>query len=186
MDDEAEAERALAAARGEEHAVPFDIGVRWSGGAPLPHLLSCGHRSFVAFYLDVSDPDWDGRYTTIVDPTDEAPASLALAEFERCRAVKLGPPNDEVLDGHPLHGRGLAGYGTYVVENSRWLAELIDINRVHDRFDERRWAGARHFLLVFHDECVEAIADGIAVESVTASMTALLRQTIARLWTERA
>ena len=139
LDEQLAAERALAAARGEEYAVPFELGVRWSGGAPLPHLLSSGMRSFVAFYLAEPDPDWDGTYVRVVDPRDEAEQALALAEFKGSVAVKLGPPNDEVLDGHPLYGRGLGGYGTYVVENSRWLAELIEINRVHEHFDPRSW-----------------------------------------------
>jgi hypothetical protein len=153
-----EAERALAAARGEEYAAPFELGVVWSGGAPLPHLLSSGHRTFVAFYLDEPDPDWDGTYVNVIDPTDEAPASLGLAEFKRCSAVKLGPPNDEVLHGHRLHGRGLGGYGAYVVENSSWVAELMEVNSVHRQYREETWADARHFLFVFHDETVEAVA----------------------------
>jgi hypothetical protein len=182
IDEELAAERELAAARGDEHAVPFDLGVQWSGGAPLPHLLSSGKRSFVAFYLDEPDPDWDGTYIRVVDPTDEAEQSLALAEFKGPVAVKLGPPNDEVLHGHPLDGRGLGGYGTYVVENSRWLAEVIGINRVHDHFDPRSWEDKRHFLLVFHDETVEAIASGIEVERVRASMRGLLAASIEKLW----
>jgi hypothetical protein len=108
-DQESAAERALAAARGEEYAVPFELGLRWSSGAPLPHLLSSGRRSFVAFYLEERDPDWDGTYVRIVDPSDDSEQSLALAEFTGAVAVKLGPPNDEVLDGHPLYGRGLSG-----------------------------------------------------------------------------
>src|SRR5207249_10492606 len=119
---------------------------------PLPHLLSSGLRSFVAFYLEERDPDWDGTHVRIVDPTDDSEQSLALAEFEGSVAVKLGPPNDEVLDGHPLYGRGLSGDGAYVIENSRWLQELIAINRVHERFDPHSWQDKRHFLLVFHDE----------------------------------
>src|SRR4051794_20958298 len=70
-DAESAAERALAAARGEEYVVPFDIGVRWRGGGPLPHLLSWGSRSFVAFYLDTRDE------------------SLGLAEFKGCVSVKI-------------------------------------------------------------------------------------------------
>ena len=178
------AERTLAAARGEEYAVPFDLGVRWSGGAPLPHLLSSGMRSFVAFYLDEPDPDWDGTYVTVVDPRDGTEASLALAEFKGSVAVKLGPPNDEVLHGHPLDGRGLGGYGTYVVENSRWLAELIEINRVHDYFDPQSWTDKRHFLLVFHDETVEAVAREIEVEPVRASIRELLAASIEKLGLE--
>ncbi|HEX6702796.1 MAG TPA: hypothetical protein VF101_18865 [Gaiellaceae bacterium] len=184
LDKELAAERALAAARGEEYAVPFELGVRWSGGAPLPHLLSSGLRSFVAFYLEERDPNWDGTYVRIVDPTDGTVESLALAEFEGSVAVKLGPPNDEVLHGHPLEGRGLAGYGAYVVENSRWLEALIEINCVHERFDPQSWQDKRHFLLVFHDETVEAIARGIDARPVRTSMRALLAETVEKLWPE--
>ena len=184
LDEQLAAERRLAAARGEEYAVPFELGVRWSGGAPLPHLLSSGHRAFVAFYLDVPDPDWDGTYTRIVDPTDDRIESLALAEFKGVVAVKMGPPNDEVLHGHPLYGRGLDFYGAYVVENSRWLAEVIEINRVHERSDPRTWEGRRHFLLVFHDETVEAISRDIEVQTMHMSMRALLAASIERLWPE--
>jgi hypothetical protein len=182
-DQELALERELAAARGEAYAVPFELGVRWSGGAPLPHLLSSGRRSFVAFYLEEWDPDWDGTYVRIVDPSEESEQSLARAEFTGAVAVKLGPPNDEALDGHPLYERGLSGYGAYVVEKSRWLQELIAINRGHERFDPQSWQDKRHFLLVFNDETVEAIARGIEVEPVRTSMRALLNETIERLWT---
>jgi hypothetical protein len=184
LDEQWAAERTLAAARGEEYAVPFELGIRWSAGAPLPHLLSSGLRSFVAFYLEVPDPNWDGTYVRIVDPTDGTVESLALAEFKGSVAVKLGPPNDEVLHGHPLDGRGLAGYGAYVIENSRWLKELIEINRVHERFDPRSWQDKRHFLLVFHDESVEAIARDIDVRPARTSMRALLAATVEKLWPE--
>ena len=184
LDEHLAAERRLAAARGEEYAVPFELGVRWSGGAPLPHLLSSGHRAFVAFYLEVPDPSWDGTYTRMVDPASDEAESLALAEFKGVVAVKMGPPNDEVLHGHPLHGRGLDFYGTYVVENSRWLAEVVDVNRVHERFDPQAWDGRRHFLLVFHDETVEAISRDIEVQTMHMSMRALLAASIERLWPE--
>jgi hypothetical protein len=184
LDEQLAAERRLAAARGEEYAVPFELGVAWSGGAPLPHLLSSGHRALVAFYLQEVDPDWDGTYARIVDPRTDAVESLALAEFKGVVAVKMGPPNDEVLHGHPLYGRGLGWYHPYVVENSRWLAELVEINRVHERFDPEAWAGRRHFLLVFHDETVEAIARDIEVRTVRTSMRALLTESIEKLWPE--
>jgi hypothetical protein len=178
---EARAGREAAAARSEEYAVPFDLGVQWSVGAPLPHLLSSGSRTFVAFYLEVHDPNWDGTYVRMVDPTHDAPESLALAEFKNCTAVRLGPPNDEVLHGHPLNERGLEGYEAYTVENSRWLAEVIAINRVHERFDADGWKGVRHFFFVFHDECVDALATDVEVETFTEAMPALLTRTIPRL-----
>jgi len=164
--------------------VPFELDVPWSGGAPLPHLLSSGVRSFVAFYLEEPDPDWDGTYVRVIDPGKDEVVPLALAEFTRFRAVKLGPPSDEVLHGHPLYSRGLQGYGAYVVENSRWLAELIEIDRVHSQFNPKSWEHTRHFLLVFHDETVEAIAHDITVQPVRTTMRLLLADSIEKLWPE--
>jgi hypothetical protein len=43
-----QAERDLAAARGEQYAQVIDIGPCWDDGAPLPHLISNGSRTFVA------------------------------------------------------------------------------------------------------------------------------------------
>jgi hypothetical protein len=37
---------------GEEYTVRFDLGVRWSGGAPSPHLRSSGAPFF---YLEEAD-----------------------------------------------------------------------------------------------------------------------------------
>ncbi len=106
---------------------------------------------------------------------------LGLVEFRGCAAVKLGPPNDEVLRGHPLHGRGLDYYGAYVVANSRWLARA-DRDQSGPRPVRRgRWTSRRHFLFVFHDEIVEAIARDVEVETFQVSMPTLLGETIAPL-----
>jgi hypothetical protein len=55
-------------------------------------------------------------------------------------------------------GGGLDGYGAYVVENSGWVAELMEVNSVHRQYRAENWADARRFLFVFHDETVEAVA----------------------------
>jgi hypothetical protein len=46
-----QAERALAAAKGEEYALPLEFPVRWDTGAPLPHLLQSDERTFLFFLL---------------------------------------------------------------------------------------------------------------------------------------
>src|SRR5437868_4549123 len=74
-------ERELAAAKGEEHAVPLDFPVRWDIGAPLPHVIQNDYKTFLTFYVREPDPDWDGSYVTVKDPGDGAVESLALVEF---------------------------------------------------------------------------------------------------------
>jgi len=180
-EEQLELERALAAARGEEHAMPYDLGIEWDVGAPLPRLLTNGRSAFVAFYLNEPDPAWDGTSVRIIDAASEEPAALGLVEFVGCEAVKMGPPNDEVIEGHPLHGKGLDLYEPHVDVNSRWLNELIEINRVHDQFNPQRWETLDHFLFVFHDETVEAIARDTRTSTSHESMGALITRTAARL-----
>ena len=44
-------ERRLAAEREEEYADTLDFPVKWDVGAPMPHLLANGYRTFLLFYL---------------------------------------------------------------------------------------------------------------------------------------
>ena len=62
-----------------------------------------------------------------------------MVEFKSPRSVKMGSPDDEVLQGHPLYGAGLEFYEAHIVENSTWISELMDVNRVHSQFDAARW-----------------------------------------------
>ena len=44
-------ERKVAAERMEEYAETIDFPAIWSAGAPMPHLLTNGYRTFLLFYL---------------------------------------------------------------------------------------------------------------------------------------
>jgi hypothetical protein len=174
------AEREVAKVRGGEYAVPCDLGVSWDTGAPMPHLLKGSYRTFLIFILRESNPAWDGTSVNIVDPSSGAVEPLALVEFE-CATVKFGSPNDEVLEGHPLHGKGLMPYGAHYVMNSHWAKELEEINKVHSGYDPERWKDLRHYLLAFHDEMFECLATGHKVETHRTSMKELLRTATERL-----
>ncbi|WP_378173979.1 hypothetical protein [Aquimarina sp. SS2-1] len=95
-------ERQLAASKNEEYADIIDFPVAWDVGAPLPHLFMNDNKAYLLFYIKSVDPNWDGTYTTVVDTASDNVASLALVEFEHCTSAKLGSPNDEVLEGHPI------------------------------------------------------------------------------------
>jgi hypothetical protein len=175
------AERELAASRKEEHAVPLDFPVQWSTGAPLPHLLVNDQRALLIFLVHTPDPSWDGSYATMKDPAREDAESLALVEFKRCSSAKLGSPNDEVLEGHPLAGKGLEPYSAQLVKSSRWLAELQTINSVHRGYRPETWSKRNHYVLWFHDKTFECIAEGFDVELYECSIAELLAKACRRL-----
>lgn len=168
------AERELAASRNEEHAVPLEFPVQWDTGAPLPQLLVNDNRALLVFFVRTPDPNWDGTYATVKDPASGQTESLALVSFKRCISAKLGSPNDEVHEGHPLSGKGLESYSAQVVKHSRWLAGLQQINSVHSYYRADTWASLHHYVLWFHDTTFECIAEGFEVERHECSMSELL------------
>ena len=174
-------ERKLAAAKGQEHAVPVNFPVKWDAGAPLPYLFRNDYRCFLTFYVREHDPGWDGSYVTVKDPGSGNEESLALVEFIGCVSAKLGSPNDEVFEGHPLYGKGLDGYTAQQVVNSRWLAELKAINSVHRCYNPDRWRRLHHYVLWFHDTTFECVAESFQVELHRDSMANLLVHVCERL-----
>ena len=168
------AERALAAARGEEHAVSIEFPVEWDTGAPIPCLLQRDNRTFVTFFLKEHDPNWDGTYVTVREPSDSQPQRIAVVEFKHCHSAKMGSPNDEVHNGHPLHGKGLDSYTAQEVVNSRWLAEIEAINSVHSCYKPEHWKDLHHYVLWFHDSTFECLAESFQVETYNKSLSEIL------------
>ena len=175
-------ERELSAATGEEYAVTLQFPAQWDTGAPSPHIVANEYRVFLIFLLRVPDPNWDGTYVTIKDPSAGATESLALVEFVHCTAFKMGTPNDEVLSGHSLFGKGLEGYKAQEVFNSRWLKDLQNINKVHMHFDPDSWRDRHHYILWFHDSTFECVARHYKVETFKESFPELVARATRRLW----
>ncbi len=173
------AERDLAQANGEEAALEIEWKMPWDNGAPLPHVLSSGHMTLLLYHIDEPDPGWDGTYVNVVGV--DTPGQIALVELMRCFAFKFGGPNDEVFGGHPLTGKGFGGYGAYVVANSMWLDQEMRIQSVHSGFDPARWKAFRHYLLAFHDEMFECLAEDHRLRALDMSMADALEVAQKRL-----
>jgi hypothetical protein len=165
----------------KEHAVPLNFPVQWDTGAPLPFVISSEQRTFLSFYLATPDSNPNGTYVNIKNPGNGIPEALALVEFHQCASVKLGSPNDEVLAGHPLDGKGLKPYSAQVVRYSSWVNSLQEINSVHPQYRAEHWANLKHFVLWFHDSTFECVAESFSVEVFHESMAALLERVSTRL-----
>jgi hypothetical protein len=107
--------------------------------------------------------------------------SIGVVEFKRMTSIKIGSPNDEVLRRHPLWGSGLESYSAHEVKNSPWITELMDVDRAHERFDESQWSGRHHFVLTFHDETLECVANWTVTRTAPA---ATMPEVLARLSAE--
>jgi hypothetical protein len=148
QDAVAAAQRSLAAARGQERAVPLDIGFELSSTAASPLLLQTDKAVFLTFRATRALPDGRRQF-----------AGHGVVEFDGCSVTKFGYPNDEALAGHPLYERGLRPYGVFDVPNSSWTRELTAQNRVS--FPKTPDSTKRHFIFTFHDNTFECVARGL-------------------------
>jgi hypothetical protein len=175
------AEREVARIAGDEYAVELDVALPWSTGAPLPHLLANGHRAYLLFYLADPDPEWDGTWVRVVDPAATEPEPLGVVEFHHVHSVKLGGPNDEAIEGHPLHGKGLRAYAAHQVANSHWITQAERVNSVHPQHRGGWHERLKHYVFCFHDETFECLAEGLTTERYVGSPRAVLSELVGRL-----
>jgi len=152
--------------------------IPWSYGAPLPHLVANGHTTYVVCYPKVDDPSWDGTTVTVRSPADSAEVQMLVVALEGCFETRLGGPNDEALNGHHLYPLGLDSYGVYEVHNSSWIEEAIAVNSVHPHHSDAPFRALHHYVLVFQDEMVEALATSITVDERLGTMRSVLTNLI--------
>ena len=143
-----EAERLLAAATGDQYAVPLNLGFRSETGTPYPFLFQNDYSTALTFIAKAEQPD--GSW---------GPSGIAVVRFDLCILTKFGYPNDEALAGHPLSGRGLGPYDAYEVLNSRWDRQVRDQNRVS--FPNGTRPKDRHYIFTFHDSTFECLCRGM-------------------------
>ena len=179
-----QAERALAAAKGEQYAVLIDFPARWDVGAPCPHLLQSDYRTFLVFFLPDVDPNWDGTWIKIRRPDSQEAQKLAVVEFQGCICTKMGLPREDAFTAHPLYGRGFVPYRAMSVENSTWVKELETINAMDHAFEGECWSELKHYIFPFHDSTFECVARGFTVETFDTAFPQLLSDICQRLVAE--
>jgi hypothetical protein len=141
-------------------------------GAPSPMVLSDEHSVVVGYTVfDANQGDrWESGATEWVD----VPGRIGLVKFRGFTSFLFGAPNEDVIEGHPLHKIGLEPNANYRVENSPWIQDLERMNSVHYLHDKKRYASLNHYILTFHDTTFECVSPDIScLEEVIRGFTML-------------
>jgi len=165
----------------KEYARVINWTPSWSTGAPMPQVYSNGHKTYLIYLVNQPDPEWDGSCATVIDNTSATTYPLALVEFVRPDTHRFGTVNDEASNGHPLYDKGLELYSAHIVENSTWINELKTIQKVHPYFKESMWTDKKHFILFFHDEMFEIIAQDYKIEIFESAFLDLATEVVRRI-----
>jgi len=164
----------------DEFARVIEWTPQWDTGAPMPQVFSNGNKTFLIYLINEPDPNWDGTYIRMIDHSNETTYPLALVEFKG-QTFRFGIANDEVYSGLPLWNKGLESYSAHIIENSTWISELKNINKVHPYYQEDTWKDKMHFALLFHDEIFEIIATGYKIETFKATFGQLATEVARRM-----
>jgi hypothetical protein len=157
---------------------------RSSVGAPLPLIIANEQRVLLAYYVNSTDPSWDGKTVRIVDQ-ERSEEPIAIVRLD-CVAHMFGPPNDEAFSGHPLARRGLHPYGAFRIERSSWIRGLEKMNRVHEHHRPERFEQFQHLVFAFHDSTFECVCRDFDVRTEHGSILDVTPTVLALLFEKRA
>ena len=163
-----------------ECAKVIDWQPKWDSGASNPQVFSNGLNTYLIYLIDETDPNWDGTFVTKIVNSSEAQYSLALVEFNG-QTFRFGIANDEVFSGLPLWRKGLVVYSAHLVQNSSWIKELKEINKVHPNYNEIIWENFKHFILLFHDQIFEIISKDYRIEIFKTTFEELAKEVATRM-----
>ncbi len=114
-------------------------------GSPEPAVYENGGTAWVAYRCN--NPDFPGSGSDARQNHPGFDEYCAVLRFTGVESLTLGPPGGEQLHEHSLHDAGLEPYSFQVVEDS----------------DEATEGETAHWVVTFHDETLEVIAEDAEV-----------------------
>ena len=137
----AKAQRALAKAKGEEYAAPYDIGFVPEAAVSEPAFFQTERASLLTFSAVREKANWRRE-----------DAGYGLVEIVHCCTSSFGGPGDEDIEKDPA-------YGVFEIVNSRWKRLLSEHGGLY--FPGTPGPGQRHFVFTFHDSTFQCIASDL-------------------------
>ena len=84
--------------------------------------------------------------------------------FENYQIFKCGYPNEEVYMHSDFYiNNNPQKYILYEVEQSDWIRELVNVNKVHQRHSDILFETDKHFIIYYEDEIFECVAEGFNI-----------------------
>lgn len=79
--------------------------------------------------------------------------------FENYLILKCGYPNEEIYIHYDYYTQGsMKKHCLYEIQESEWIKELNEMNKVHPRHADEVSKSEKHFIILFEDEVFECIA----------------------------
>ena len=134
-------------------------------GAPSPTILSNDNELFIAFYAD--------KESTSIIPQERNTiydTGIFALKFKQYLKYTFGIPGNETIPGHPYSKLGMRSCSFYELKNSDLIQSLQDIEKVHPQYSAEKWKMYKHYILTFHDNMFECIAQDFEIREENTSL----------------
>ncbi len=133
-------------------------------GAPCPIVISADGVTAASFYKQSDDFD---EHSFKENALNQSAYSVL---FYGCMFSRFGTPSNECISGHPYYELGLRSFSFYELVDSDLIRDLIKINAVHPRHDKKIWDRFSHYILTFHDNMFECVAQKYEIRETKSSV----------------
>ncbi|MDQ8051437.1 MAG: hypothetical protein REI78_00355 [Pedobacter sp.] len=134
-------------------------------GAPMPVVLSNDTELLLAFYAEQKNMPAIPQQKHIIDDT-----GVVALKFKRYLKYTFGVPGDEAINGHPYSKLGMKSYSFYELRDSDFIKSLQHIDKMHPQYHPDKWKMFKHYILTFHDNMFECIAESFEVREDDVSL----------------
>lgn len=120
-------------------------------GGPSPKIYSFENSLFVLFYSDNSN--YQQIDQVIFD------YGVVILKFNRVQKFNFGMPSTDTIQGHQYYKIGMNSCAFYELKDSDFIKSLQNIAKIHPNYNHSGWEKYRHYILTFHDNMFECVAE---------------------------
>jgi hypothetical protein len=125
----------------------------WDKKAPLPQIFSDSVNTYVIYAVDLKIAE-SLEHQTIEPVGNGRKQLIALTEFKG-GTFRFGLANDALFGGLPYDFDEV--HWAHKVINSKWIAELKNIHKLHNKSESSFWDDRHHLVLLFKAQLLEII-----------------------------
>lgn len=134
-------------------------------GAPSPTIISNDSELYIAFYANKKSISTTPQERNTIYDT-----GIFALKFNVFLKYMFGLPGEETIQGHPYSKLGMKPYSFFELKNSDLIKSLQDIEKIHPNYNPEKWKIYKHYILTFHDNMFECIAQNFEIREENTSL----------------
>lgn len=130
-------------------------------GAPSPLIIANDDELYLTFYIA------NEGYQHLDIPHQRSESNdigICILKFKSYLKYTFGAPSNETIGGHPYYKLGMRSASFYELEGSDLVKQLQNIANVHPYYKPERWSLYKHYIVTFHDNMFECVAQEFVME----------------------